>query len=50
MAERKTVLVDRGELENAFEFVSAGRMDGCRAWISVATGKVTVDEPKRSET
>ncbi|HUB46128.1 MAG TPA: UPF0158 family protein [Acetobacteraceae bacterium] len=42
MEERRAVLVDREELEDAFEFVSVGQRDGCRAWISVATGKITL--------
>ncbi|HTW72663.1 MAG TPA: UPF0158 family protein [Acetobacteraceae bacterium] len=42
MEERKIVLVDREELEEAFEFVSfGGDHGGHRAWISMATGKIT---------
>jgi len=40
--ERKIVLVDREELEEAVEFVSFGGRNGeHQAWISMATGKIT---------
>jgi hypothetical protein len=40
MTQTKTVVVDRDDLESAFEFVSSGAPSEHSASISVATGKI----------